>query len=160
MTTGEPTPRGDRSLPDIDGAYMLAETAALCRIPSPSGFTKAAIAHVAAELERLGLPTRRTVKGALVATLPGGAAGIGARLQTLRHFEKQMLAHGSGAGRAGLYREKRASERHRIDELSLVARASARRPEEHSRIDALTRLVARADARFDFLTQLNYGETQ
>jgi putative aminopeptidase FrvX len=55
-------------LPAVDGDYMLEQTAALCRIPSPSGFTRAAIDHVAAELERLAIPVRRTVKGALVAT--------------------------------------------------------------------------------------------
>src|SRR5687768_18310774 len=51
---------------------MLKQTSALCRIPSPSGFTRVAIDHVAAELERLGIPVRRTVKGAIVALLPGG----------------------------------------------------------------------------------------
>src|SRR6185437_12660906 len=70
---------GDQSLPGVDGDYMMEQTAALCRIPSPSGFTQAAVAHVASELERLGLSTRRTVKGALVATLPGGDAALGAR---------------------------------------------------------------------------------
>ena len=41
---------------------MLEQTAALCRIPSPSGFTRAAIDRVAAELEQLAIPVRRTVK--------------------------------------------------------------------------------------------------
>jgi putative aminopeptidase FrvX len=79
MTKGEAMPRGDRSLPGVDGDYMMEQTAALCRIPSPSGFTQVAVAHVADELERLGLSTRRTVKGALAATVPGGDAGRGAR---------------------------------------------------------------------------------
>lgn len=68
-----------RGLPAVDGEYMLQQTAALCRIPSPTGFTHTAIEHVAAELERLGVPTRRTVKGALVATLPGGNPELGGR---------------------------------------------------------------------------------
>jgi putative aminopeptidase FrvX len=67
------------NLPAVDGDYMLEQTAALCRIPSPSGFTRAAIDHAAAELERLGMPVRRTVKGALVATLPGGDPDSGGR---------------------------------------------------------------------------------
>lgn len=67
------------SLPGVDGAYMLEETAALCRIPSPTGFTRAALDHVAAELTRLGLPVRRTRKGALIADLPGGDATRGGR---------------------------------------------------------------------------------
>src|ERR687894_2905071 len=58
---------------------MLEQTAALCRIPSPSGFTHVAIDHVAAELERLAIPVRRTVKGALVATLPGGDVQVPGR---------------------------------------------------------------------------------
>jgi putative aminopeptidase FrvX len=66
-------------LPAVDGDYMLEQTAALCRIPSPSGFTRAAIDHVAGELDRLGVPCRRTVKGALVATLPGGDTAQGGR---------------------------------------------------------------------------------
>ena len=68
-----------RGLPAVDGDYMLEQTAALCRIPSPSGFTRVAIDHVAAELERLKIPVRRTVKGALVATLPGGDLESGGR---------------------------------------------------------------------------------
>lgn len=64
--------RRDGALPAVDGDYMLDQTAALCGIPSPSGFTRAAIDHVAAELEGLAIPVRRTIKGALVATLPGG----------------------------------------------------------------------------------------
>lgn len=66
-------------LPRVDGEYMLEQTAALCRIPSPTGFTRAAIDHVAAELTTLGLPVRRTRKGALIADLPGGDATRGGR---------------------------------------------------------------------------------
>src|SRR5262245_25939913 len=79
MAKGTQLRRGDQELPSVDGAYMLAQTAALCRIPSPTGFTHAAIDHVADELHRLGLPLRRTVKGALVATLPGGDPSLGGR---------------------------------------------------------------------------------
>ena len=66
-------------LPPVDGAYMLEQTAALCQIPSPSGFTDEAVVFVAQELERLGFPSRRTVKGALVAPLPGGDLRLGGR---------------------------------------------------------------------------------
>ncbi|MBW3634751.1 MAG: M42 family metallopeptidase [Chloroflexi bacterium] len=58
---------------------MLEQTAALCRIPSPSGFTRSAIDYVAEELGRLGIPTARTVKGALVASFPGGDPELGGR---------------------------------------------------------------------------------
>jgi putative aminopeptidase FrvX len=73
--------RGERrgGLPAVDGEYMLQQTAALCRIPSPTGFTHDAIDHVATELKRFGVPTQRTVKGALVAALPGGNPELGGR---------------------------------------------------------------------------------
>jgi putative aminopeptidase FrvX len=67
------------TLPPVDGAYMLEQAAALCSIPSPTGFTTAAIDHVAAELAMLGISSRRTVKGALVADLPGGDPALGQR---------------------------------------------------------------------------------
>lgn len=66
-------------LPDVDGGYMLEQTALLCRIPSPSGFTQTALAHVASELERFAIPFRRTIKGALVAELAGGDPALGRR---------------------------------------------------------------------------------
>jgi putative aminopeptidase FrvX len=74
-----PEPGRGRGLPAVDGDYMLEQTAALCRIPSPSGFTHAAIDHVQTELERLAIPVRRTVKGALAASLPGGDSQYGGR---------------------------------------------------------------------------------
>src|SRR3954469_17734887 len=78
---------------------MLEQTAALCRIPSPSGFTRAALDHVAAELERLAIPVRRTVKGALVATLPAGesqGAGrtLSAHVDTLGAMVKEIKDDG------------------------------------------------------------------
>jgi putative aminopeptidase FrvX len=69
----------ENSLPVVDGDYMLEQTATLCQIPSPTGFTRMAVDHVATELQRLGIASRRTVKGALVAELPGGARDAGAR---------------------------------------------------------------------------------
>jgi putative aminopeptidase FrvX len=88
-----------RTLPAVDGDYMLEQTAALCRIPSPSGFTRAAIDHVAAELERLGIPVRRTIKGALVATLPGGdpqcpGRTLSAHVDTLGAMVKEIKDDG------------------------------------------------------------------
>ncbi len=66
-------------LPVVDGDYMLQQTAELCRIPSPTGYTRAAIDHVAAELDRMGIRSHRTVKGALVSALPGGGSMSGSR---------------------------------------------------------------------------------
>lgn len=76
----------ERNLPAVDGDYMIEQTATLCRIPSPTGMTRAAIDHVARELEKFGLTTRRTIKGALVATLPGGA-GTGAGRTLSAHVD-------------------------------------------------------------------------
>jgi putative aminopeptidase FrvX len=86
-------------LPAVDGPYMLEQTAALCRIPSPTGFTHAALDHVAAEFERLDVATSRTVKGALVAALPGGDAKLGGRtlsahVDTLGAMVKEIKADG------------------------------------------------------------------
>src|SRR5689334_3038775 len=89
----------DRELPPVDGDYMLHQTAALCGIPSPSGFTQAAVDYVAAELERLGLTVRRTVKGALVASLAsegidGEARTLSAHVDTLGAMVKEIKDDG------------------------------------------------------------------
>ena len=86
-------------LPAVDGEYMMAQAAALCRIPSPSGFTHAALDHVSSELERLGLSPRRTVKGAITAPFPGGDGAVGGRtlsahVDTLGAMVKEIKADG------------------------------------------------------------------
>jgi putative aminopeptidase FrvX len=88
------------SLPAVDGRYMLETTAELCRIPSPTGYTDEAVAFVRDRLGDLGLETRLTVKGALVATLPGGgdpAAGgrvLSAHVDTLGAMVKEIKTTG------------------------------------------------------------------
>lgn len=94
---GAPEPRVE--LPAVDGAYMMEQTAALCRIPSPSGFTHAALDYVASGLERLGIAARRTVKGALTAALPGGDPALGGRtlsahVDTLGAMVKEIKENG------------------------------------------------------------------
>lgn len=87
-------------LPAVDGRYMLETTAELCRIPSPTGCTAEAVAYVEDRLARLGLEVRRTVKGSLVATLPGGGhAGAGGRVlsahvDTLGTMVKEIKRNG------------------------------------------------------------------
>lgn len=73
------TDLGNGRFPVVDGDYMLEQTAMLCRIPSPTGYTRAAIDHVAAELDQFGISARQTVKGALVAAIAGGDPDLGAR---------------------------------------------------------------------------------
>ncbi len=90
---------GVSRLPAVDGDYMLQQTAALCRIPSPSGFTHAAIDYVTTELGRIGIPTRQTVKGALVASLPGGdperdGRTLSAHVDTLGAMVKEIKDDG------------------------------------------------------------------
>jgi putative aminopeptidase FrvX len=63
------------SLPTIDTEYLRQQVTALCRIASPTGMTEQSLAHVEKELASLGLPTQRTGKGALLATLSGSVAG-------------------------------------------------------------------------------------
>jgi len=82
----------------IDVPYLAAQTVALCRIPSPTGFTAAAIDHVADELEKLGVAFRRTRKGALLATLPGHDdsehRAVAAHVDTLGAMVKEIKPNG------------------------------------------------------------------
>jgi putative aminopeptidase FrvX len=78
---------------------MLEQAAMLCQIPSPTGYTHAAIDYVEAELARLGVSASRTVKGALVAKLPGGVAAHGVRtlsahVDTLGAMVKEITDNG------------------------------------------------------------------
>jgi putative aminopeptidase FrvX len=88
------------SLPAVDGRYMLEATADLCRIPSPTGYTADAVAYVEEQLTKLGVEYRRTVKGALVATLPGSAAStaggrvLSAHVDTLGAMVKEIKQNG------------------------------------------------------------------
>lgn len=85
-------------MPEFDLDYVAEQTLALCRIPSPTGFTEDVIAYVAAELDRLGLPVRRTPKGALVATLEGADRqrhrSIAAHVDTLGAMVKEIKSNG------------------------------------------------------------------
>ena len=58
----------------FDTRYLENQLLALLAIPSPSLHTAAIADHLADELTRLGLVTRRTARGDLLAEAPGGAA--------------------------------------------------------------------------------------
>lgn len=58
--------------PPIDLGRLTHDLLALLDVPSPTGFTDEAIAWIEEVLAPLGVPFRRTPKGALVWTVPGG----------------------------------------------------------------------------------------
>lgn len=88
------------TLPVVDGTYMMETTADLCRIPSPSGYTAAAISYVERELFKLNVKTWRTVKGSLVAELPctqkatPGGRVLSAHVDTLGAMVKEIKPSG------------------------------------------------------------------
>ena len=55
----------------LDMDYVINKLVNLLNIPSPSGNTKKAIEFVEKEFNSLGIPTYRTNKGALIATIEG-----------------------------------------------------------------------------------------
>jgi putative aminopeptidase FrvX len=88
------------SLPAVDGQYMLDTTADLCRIPSPTGYTAAAVDHVERLLDEMGLAVHRTVKGCLVASFPfmgetrSGGRVLSAHVDTLGAMVKEIKSNG------------------------------------------------------------------
>ncbi|MGE5675659.1 MAG: M42 family metallopeptidase [Mycobacterium leprae] len=82
----------------IDVSYMADRVVELCRIPSPTGFTEEAIRYVEAEFQRLGVATRRTRKGALIATIPGrdtdNHRAMAAHVDTLGAMVKEIKGNG------------------------------------------------------------------
>lgn len=88
------------NLPAVDGTFMLNATAELCRIPSPTGFTREAVDRVAKWLSAEGLDVHRTVKGSLLAGFPGNGerpgAGrlLSAHVDTLGAVVKEIKKNG------------------------------------------------------------------
>jgi len=83
---------------EIDLPHLQTVLLNLLNTPSPTGNTEAAIALVEAEFAALGLATRRTVKGALVATMPGiqpsPARAVTAHVDTLGGMVKEIKDDG------------------------------------------------------------------
>jgi putative aminopeptidase FrvX len=87
------------TLPKIDTAFMLDFLIELLNIPSPTGFTDAAIEYTENALNRFsGIKTGRTRKGALAATLSGDSAdaqrGLTAHTDTLGAMVKEIKSNG------------------------------------------------------------------
>jgi peptidase M42 family hydrolase len=82
----------------IDIEYLRAQLAALLEIPSPTGYTDTIVRHVSGEIERLGLRSELTRRGAIRACLPGreqaGARAVVSHLDTLGAQVKSLKANG------------------------------------------------------------------
>jgi putative aminopeptidase FrvX len=82
----------------IDVSYIAQQTLELCRIPSPTGFAHQAVDYMEREFARLGVETRRTKKGALLATLPGKDTAnhrtLAAHVDTLGAMVKEIKPSG------------------------------------------------------------------
>lgn len=76
--------------------YAVDQTLRLCRIPSPSGFTKRAAAHIISELESMGFSPRLTVKGAVLCRLGGTGHGLllAAHTDTLGLIVRSVKSNG------------------------------------------------------------------
>ena len=82
----------------IDTNYMTEFLVGLLNTPSPTGDTEAAVAYTERALQVLGLETRRTRKGALLATLAGQSSAepraVTAHLDTLGAMVKEIKGNG------------------------------------------------------------------
>ncbi len=78
--------------------YIFNNLESLLNIPSPSGNTEEAIAFVRTEFDRLGLETRLTNKGALIASLDGKdnskEVTLSAHVDTLGAMVKEIKSNG------------------------------------------------------------------
>jgi len=84
-------------IPEVDGQYMIDLTAALCRIPSPTGYTDRVTDHASGVAAELGLTVERTTKGSLVMPLGGEGEGgrvLSAHVDTLGLMVKAIKPNG------------------------------------------------------------------
>ena len=83
---------------NIDTSYLTEFLIGLLSTPSPTGDAERGIAYTEAALHDLGLTTRRTVKGALVATLEGRSdtepRAVTAHVDTLGAMVKEIKPNG------------------------------------------------------------------
>lgn len=76
--------------------YAVEQTLALCRIPSPTGYTKRAAAHVMDELRSMGFAPEETNKGAVLCCLGGEGNGLvlSAHIDTLGLIVRSVKPNG------------------------------------------------------------------
>ena len=85
-------------LPEIDVERIVEDTVALCRIPSPTGFTHNAMDWIGGQLDELGLSYFQSPKGSIVARLGGPESGPGrmlsAHVDTLGAVVREIKTNG------------------------------------------------------------------
>ncbi len=83
---------------EISRDYLTQTLVDLLNTPSPTGDTEYAISFVQGELESMGIPTERTVKGALLANLEGlrgdKPRAVTAHIDTLGAMVKEIKPNG------------------------------------------------------------------
>ena len=85
------------SLPRVDLDTLVGDLVRLLNVPSPTGFTSAAVDEVERLLRPLGVATRRTPKGALLWTIPGGGGPtrtLACHIDTLGAMVKEIKPSG------------------------------------------------------------------
>jgi len=82
----------------IDSDYLTSFLVGLLNTPSPTGDTEQAIVYVETALREIGLETRRTIKGALLATIQGRSEteprAVTAHVDTLGAMVKEIKSNG------------------------------------------------------------------
>lgn len=89
----------------LDMDYVINKLVNLLNIPSPSGNTKKAIDFVEKEFNSLGVPTYRTNKGALIATISG------------ENQEKEITLSGHVDTLGGMVKEIKSSGRIKLTQI-------------------------------------------
>ena len=85
------------TLPRVDVDTLTADLVRLLNVPSPTGFTAAAVDEVERLVGALGVATRRTPKGALLWTIPGRggpARTMACHIDTLGAMVKEIKSDG------------------------------------------------------------------
>lgn len=84
-------------LPVVELDRLVDDLVRLLNVPSPTGFTSAAVDEVERLLRPLGVSTRRTPKGALLWTIPGGGGPtrtLACHIDTLGAMVKEIKSNG------------------------------------------------------------------
>ncbi len=82
----------------INETYLLDTLKELLNIPSPTGYSKEAVTYVESAFNAMGIPCKKTVKGALVGTIIGKDDSkhrlLSAHVDTLGAMVKEIKGNG------------------------------------------------------------------